>query len=119
MAERLHQVADETQVLQTRLQHEVTAHTAERDRFIDSDLFAYALAFLGTYLLARELGAGWIGGVAAGAAFAYAPWKLTQNGHLHVLSTEASRSRSSSSSAATGAAARQRSSAGGSSLPGR
>jgi hypothetical protein len=50
-------------------------------------LFAYALAFFGPYLLARELGVGWIGGVAAGAAFAYAPWKLTQNGHLHVLSS--------------------------------
>jgi len=43
VAERLHQVAHETQVLQNRLQHEVAAHTAERDRFIDSDLFAYAL----------------------------------------------------------------------------
>ena len=35
-----------------------------------------ALAFLGAYLLARELGAGSWGGLAAGAAFAYAPWKL-------------------------------------------
>ena len=50
-------------------------------------LFAYALAFVGAYLLARELGTGWIGAAAAGAAFAYAPWKLTQNGHLHVLSS--------------------------------
>jgi hypothetical protein len=50
-------------------------------------LFAYTLAFLGTYLLARELGLNWIGAAAAGAAFAYAPWKLTQNGHLHVLSS--------------------------------
>jgi hypothetical protein len=50
-------------------------------------LFAYALAFLGAYLLARELGLGWLGGAAAGAAFAYAPWKLSQNGHLHVLSS--------------------------------
>jgi hypothetical protein len=50
-------------------------------------LFAYALAFLGAYLLSRELGVGWIGAAAAGAAFAYAPWKLTQNGHLHVLSS--------------------------------
>ena len=50
-------------------------------------LFAYALAFVGAYLLARELGTGWVGGAAAGAAFAYAPWKLTQNGHLHVLSS--------------------------------
>ena len=50
-------------------------------------LLAYGLAFLGAYLLARELGIGWIGGAATGAAFAYAPWKLTQNGHLHVLSS--------------------------------
>jgi hypothetical protein len=50
-------------------------------------LLAYGLAFLGAYLLARELGVGWIGAAAAGAAFAYAPWKLTQNGHLHVLSS--------------------------------
>ena len=50
-------------------------------------LFAYALAFLGAYLLARELGMGWLGAAATGAAFAYAPWKLSQNGHLHVLSS--------------------------------
>lgn len=49
-------------------------------------LFAYALAFVAAYLLARELGVGPLGATAAGAAFAYAPWKLTQNGHLHVLS---------------------------------
>lgn len=35
-------------------------------------LGAYALAFLATYLLARELGASQLGRVAAGAAFAYA-----------------------------------------------
>src|SRR4051795_7747035 len=50
-------------------------------------LFAYTLAFLGAYLLARELGAGRIGGFVAGAAFAYAPWRLEQDGHLHVLSS--------------------------------
>ena len=50
-------------------------------------LGAYALAYVGAYLLARELGIGRAGAVAAGAAFAYAPWKLTQNGHLHVLSS--------------------------------
>jgi hypothetical protein len=50
-------------------------------------IFSYALAFFGAYLLARELGAGDWGGIAAGAAFAYAPWKLGQNGHLHVLSS--------------------------------
>jgi len=50
-------------------------------------IFSYALAFFGAYLLARELGAGGWGSAAAGAAFAYAPWKLGQNGHLHVLSS--------------------------------
>src|SRR4051794_33047247 len=50
-------------------------------------LFAYALAFLGAYLLARELGAGRAGAMVAGAAFAYAPWRLEQDGHLHVLSS--------------------------------
>jgi hypothetical protein len=50
-------------------------------------LFAYTLAFVGAYLLARELGAKWFGAAIAGAAFAYAPWKLGQNGHLSVISS--------------------------------
>src|SRR3954469_12624888 len=50
-------------------------------------LFAYALAFFGAYLLARELGAGRVGAFVASAAFAYAPWRLEQDGHLHVLSS--------------------------------
>jgi hypothetical protein len=50
-------------------------------------LSAYALAFVGAYLLGRELGLGVLGASAAGAAFAYAPWRLAQNGHLHVLSS--------------------------------
>jgi hypothetical protein len=50
-------------------------------------VFAYALAFLGAYLLARELGAGRLGAAAAGAAFAYAPWRLAQSGHLQVISS--------------------------------
>lgn len=50
-------------------------------------LLAYALAAFGAYLLARELGASWAGGLVAGAAFAYAPWRLEQDGHLHVLSS--------------------------------
>jgi hypothetical protein len=49
-------------------------------------LLAYALAFYGAYLLARELGAGRWGATAAGIAFAYAPWRLAQNGHLAVIS---------------------------------
>src|SRR3954463_7789263 len=43
-------------------------------------LFAYALAFFGAYLLARELGAGRAGGFVAGAAFAYAPGRARAGG---------------------------------------
>lgn len=50
-------------------------------------LFAYALCFLGAWLLARELGAGRPGAALAGAAYAYAPWRLEQDGHLHVISS--------------------------------
>ena len=50
-------------------------------------LLAYALAFFGAYLLARELRASTSGAFVAGAAFAYAPWRLEQDGHLHVLSS--------------------------------
>src|SRR4051812_10149245 len=50
-------------------------------------LFAYALCFLGAWLLARELGAGRAGAAVAGAAFAYAPWRLEQDGHMHVISS--------------------------------
>jgi hypothetical protein len=50
-------------------------------------LFAYALAFFGAYLLARELGAPPWAAAVGGAAFAYAPWRLEQDGHLHVLSS--------------------------------
>ena len=47
----------------------------------------FALAFVGAYALVRQLGAGRIGAAVAGAAFAYAPWRLAQAGHLQVLST--------------------------------
>src|SRR5918994_771871 len=50
-------------------------------------LFAYALAFAGAYLLARELGAGPAGAAVAGAAFAFAPFRLEQDGHIHVISS--------------------------------
>lgn len=50
-------------------------------------LFAYALAFLGAYLLARELRAGPLAATVAGVAYAYAPWRLEQDGHLHVISS--------------------------------
>jgi hypothetical protein len=50
-------------------------------------LFAYALAFFGAYMLARELGLGPAGAVIAGAAFAFAPYRLEQDGHLQVISS--------------------------------
>jgi hypothetical protein len=50
-------------------------------------LFAWSLCFFGAYLLARELGLGRLGGAAAGAAFAYAPYRVTEAGHLHVISS--------------------------------
>lgn len=50
-------------------------------------LFAYALAFAGAYLLARELGFGPWPALVAGAAFAFAPFRLEQDGHLHVISS--------------------------------
>ncbi|MGC4894259.1 hypothetical protein [Micromonospora sp. DT31] len=49
-------------------------------------VLAHALAAFGAYALARQLGAGRIGGAVAGASFAYAPWLLAQAGHLHVIS---------------------------------
>lgn len=50
-------------------------------------VLAFALAFFGTYALARQLGARVAGAALAGAVFAYAPWHWEQAGHLHVLST--------------------------------
>jgi hypothetical protein len=50
-------------------------------------LFAWSLSFVGAYLLARELGVGRLGGAAAGIAFAYAPYRVTEAGHLHVISS--------------------------------
>jgi hypothetical protein len=50
-------------------------------------LFAWSLAFIGSYLLARELGLRKLGAAAAGAAFAYAPYRVTEAGHLHVISS--------------------------------
>jgi hypothetical protein len=47
----------------------------------------HALAFLGGYALLRQLGSRWPGAAVAGAAFGYAPWRLSQAGHMHVLST--------------------------------
>ena len=50
-------------------------------------LFAYALCFAGAWLLARELGVNRVGAGVAGLAFAYAPWRLEQEGHMHVISS--------------------------------
>jgi len=50
-------------------------------------LFAWSLCFFGAYLLARELGLGRLGAAAAGIAFAYAPYRVTEAGHLHVISS--------------------------------
>jgi hypothetical protein len=50
-------------------------------------LFAWSLCFVGAYLLARELGLGRLAAGAAGAAFAYAPYRVTEAGHLHVISS--------------------------------
>jgi hypothetical protein len=52
-------------------------------------LFVYALAFVGAYLLARELQLPPLAALVSGVAFAYAPWRLTHNGHLNVLSSGA------------------------------
>lgn len=46
-----------------------------------------ALSFVGGYALARQLGSGRLGALVAGAAFAFAPWRAAQAGHLHVVST--------------------------------
>ncbi len=50
-------------------------------------LLAWSLAFVGCYLLARELGLRKLGAAAAAAAFAYAPYRVTEAGHLHVISS--------------------------------
>ncbi len=50
-------------------------------------LFAWSLCFVGAWLLARELGVGKLGAAVAGVAFAYAPYRVTEAGHLHVISS--------------------------------
>lgn len=50
-------------------------------------LFAYALCFAGAYLLGRELGLPPAAAVVCGAAYAFAPLRLEQDGHLHVVSS--------------------------------
>jgi hypothetical protein len=50
-------------------------------------VLSYALCFVGTYLLARELGLGPVGATIAGAAFAFAPFRLEQDSHMQVISS--------------------------------
>lgn len=50
-------------------------------------LFAYVLAFVGATLLAREFGVGWAAALVAGAVFAFAPFRIDQATHLHVISS--------------------------------
>jgi hypothetical protein len=50
-------------------------------------LFAYSLAFVGAYLLARELGLAPAGAAVVGAAFAFAPFRLEQDGHMQIISS--------------------------------
>lgn len=50
-------------------------------------VFAYGLAFAGTYVLARSLGCGRWSAAVAGIAFAFAPWRYAHSGHLNILSS--------------------------------
>ncbi|HEX6585234.1 MAG TPA: hypothetical protein VF052_00620 [Solirubrobacterales bacterium] len=61
-----------------------------KDAIVRYDLlfiFSYALAFFGSYLLARELGIGPAGAAVAGTAFAFAPFRLEQDGHMQVIAS--------------------------------
>ena len=49
-------------------------------------VLAFAMAFAGCYLLARQLGSNWQGAALAGVVLAWSPWKLTHVAHLNVLS---------------------------------
>lgn len=50
-------------------------------------ILAGALTLVGGYALARQLGLGRLGASVVAAGFAFAPWRIDQAGHLHVLST--------------------------------
>jgi hypothetical protein len=50
-------------------------------------LFIWSLCFVGCYLLARELGLRKLAAAAAAAAFAYAPYRVTEAGHFQVISS--------------------------------
>ncbi|HTF08669.1 MAG TPA: hypothetical protein VK659_10910 [Asanoa sp.] len=49
-------------------------------------VLAHALATFGAYVLLRQLGAGRTGSAVAAAGYTYAPWLLSQAGHLHIIS---------------------------------
>jgi hypothetical protein len=49
-------------------------------------VLAHALLAIGGYALIRQLGAGRTGAVVGAVAFAYAPWRLAQEGHLDIVS---------------------------------
>ncbi|MBB5958777.1 hypothetical protein FHS29_005386 [Saccharothrix tamanrassetensis] len=50
-------------------------------------IIAFALAFIGGYFLARQLGGNWQAALLAGAVFAWAPWRLLHSSHLNILSS--------------------------------
>ncbi|GIE32053.1 hypothetical protein Ait01nite_050980 [Actinoplanes italicus] len=49
-------------------------------------VLAHALLVIGAYALVRQLGARKTGAAVAAVAFAYAPWRLAQEGHLDIIS---------------------------------
>ncbi len=63
-----------------------TGPTAAILRYNILFVLAYALLALGGYALVRQLGIGRTGAAVAAAAFAYAPWRLAQAGHLDIIS---------------------------------
>ncbi|GID46204.1 hypothetical protein Aca07nite_34790 [Actinoplanes capillaceus] len=52
-------------------------------------VLAHALLLIGAYALVRQLGARPTGAAVAAVAFAYAPWRLAQEGHLNIISAGA------------------------------
>ncbi|MGH2865944.1 MAG: hypothetical protein ACRDJX_11960, partial [Solirubrobacteraceae bacterium] len=50
-------------------------------------LWIWSFCFVGAYLFARELGLRRLGAAAAGLAFAYAPYRVTEAGHFQVISS--------------------------------
>lgn len=63
-----------------------TGPTAALVRYNMMFILLHGLAFFGAYALVRQVGGARIAGAVAGAAFAYAPWRWGQAGHMHVLS---------------------------------